>query len=302
MAAYLAILVFTGGCDDPDGDGVAELADGFSELDDLQAVDDGVDQPGAHGPLQLSWGDGPEHYMCPPSPEPCGGPELPNCAIQDIKLVAFQNNSTCAYGADVNVLWSVKAPNGILGGTGVLGVKTANSTLYYNDSIPIVITPKGGGTYEISHSYMANVSGLAYNGSTTWISGLRLTTNCPGIYKNANVETNFPIAKNLSSPCSRNDKVYINPPLPASLTGVHAVGACNNPTYKWPTHHKVDVYDVTGGGKTLVNSELVPFMGVNLLPNLEFGKKYRFEYRNAVFSNNIQTCATSTPFVETWQF
>jgi len=260
---------------------------------------------GCDEPLDISSGN-PTEFLCPQSPAPCTLPTpipTPSCGIQDIKLLSLEHNSSCPYGADVNFLWSVKAPKGIVEGMGVLGAKTVGSFLFFDDSIQLDIKPKGNGLYEISNSSPVHVDAAAYNNSTTWLAGLQLETNCPEDNYSEPTITRI-IKKNYSSACSRNDKIFINPGNPTSIAGVHALVCteCDVPNYQWPTHHKVDVYDVTGGGKTFVKSELVGWMDVNLLPYLQFGKKYRFEYRNAIYQNGIQVCATAMPFVETWQF
>lgn len=231
-------------------------------------------------------------FKCPPSPEPC---VIPTCGIQSIVLTSLQNNSSCDCDKDVNFLWTAKAPEGIVEGSATLSAKSAKTVFFVEDSIPLKIKSVGNNMYEISNAYPVSVGDAAYDNSTTWQATLRLKTNCPKrAYSEAKVDTL--IKKTDLSPCQRNDKIGWAPGIVG--TGLLICwGSCDF-QYTPPTHHKIDIFDVTGGINSFVNSELVGAFDIKDVPYLQAGRSYRFEYRNVVYSNNVKQCESSTPFVE----
>lgn len=200
------------------------------------------------------------------------------------------------------------------------GVQTANSGYIYNvASSDIVYIKEVTNTNDVTVNEFEvtfNVTGLTYTdiSSVGYMQiNMRYYTTCGG--QAYLVGESYPMYswQANTTPCLRNDKVWINPPNGStygSIAGTNAMGICNLPgSWVNPETHSVRIFDITGGGNTELTGSpfLVENTGARSISLLQVGNKYRFEYSNRratfpPYPYGTQTCITPNPTIEIWQF
>lgn len=94
---------------------------------------------------------------------------------------------------------------------------------------------------------------------------MRYYTSCGGQAYTTGESYAMQTANSNQNPCTRNDKVWINPPssgIWGSIAGTNAVGICNFPgSWVNPETHSVAIFDITGGGNVQISGS--PFLVEN---------------------------------------
>ncbi|MCY1054636.1 hypothetical protein [Nannocystis sp. SCPEA4] len=144
----------------------------------------------------------------------------------------------------------------------------------------------------------------------TWVHSAEFTTNCTNLdMKHISWIKQIPRSKDTTTPCLRNDRISIIPPDPwfpaPRIVGAWPIlcSCCLEEGYIHPDGSKVDIFDASNGGNVFVKSEFVSSIEFFDVPYLLPGKLYRYEYRNATYTEaNGWTACPTVPFQNYFQF